>query len=153
MTGNLTRNCVLASCQTVFASTVSIRAMNRDASGSAFAGVAGVRGAATLAAIAAVCAGLGACGSSTTSSTPATATKDLDISRVERAIERSIMSQRHLKSKVLCPEAVLQKPGKFACVATTYSVKKPHRKIKTPFVVTIHNSSGYVTYIGRQAGR
>ncbi|HYM54038.1 MAG TPA: hypothetical protein VES97_01645 [Solirubrobacteraceae bacterium] len=59
------------------------------------------------------------------------------------------MSQRHLKSTVVCPAKVAQQPGKFACIATTYSVKKPHRKIKTPFVVTIHNSKGYVTYVGK----
>jgi len=122
--------------------------MNLRARRSELTTVLGVRGAVT-AALAIACAGLGACGSSTTSPTPVTATKDLDVAHVERAIERSIMSQRHLRSKVVCPALVLQKPGKFACVATTYSVKTPHRKIKTAFVVTIHNSAGYVTYIGR----
>jgi len=68
---------------------------------------------------------------------------------VKRAIEGSILSQRHLKATVVCPAKVVQKPGKFACIATTYGVKKPRRKIKTPFVVTIHNNKGYVTYVGK----
>lgn len=99
-----------------------------------------------MAVTAVVCAGLiGACGSSSSSSTAA----NLDIPHVERAIERSIMSQRHLESRVKCPAKVAQKPGKFACVATTFSVKKPHREIKTPFLVIVHNSKGYVTYEGK----
>lgn len=92
------------------------------------------------------CAGLiGACGSSGSS----TAKTYLDVARVERSIKRSILAQRHLRSTVACPARVLQKPGNFACIATTYSVKKPHRKIQTPFVVTITNSKGYVTYVGK----
>jgi hypothetical protein len=49
------------------------------------------------------------------------------------------------------PDATPDPPRgqRFACIATTYSVKKPHRKIKTPFVVTIHNDKGYVTYVGK----
>jgi len=103
------------------------------------------RGRAALA-LAACAALLGACGSSGHATKT---TKYLDVAKVERAIEQSIMSQRHLKATVRCPTKVLQKPGKFACIATTRSVKKPHRKIKTPFVVTVHNAQGYVTYIGR----
>ena len=71
------------------------------------------------------------------------------MARVTHAIERSILSERGLKSTVVCPAKVPQKPGKFACIATTHTKKKPHRKIKTPFVVTIHNDKGYVTYVGR----
>jgi len=101
--------------------------------------------------MAVVCAVLvSACGSSSGSSTSTGArTPNLDIARVEREIKRSILVQRHLKSKVVCPATVAQRPGKFPCIATTLSVKKPHREIKTPFVVTIHNSKGYVTYIGK----
>jgi len=97
--------------------------------------------------VAAICAALiSACGGSTHSSKTA---KYLDIARVERAIRQSIASQRHLQSKVVCPAKVPQKPGKFACIATTYRAKNPHKKTKTPFVVTIHNTSGYVTYVGK----
>lgn len=93
---------------------------------------------------------LSACGSAAGSSTTTTAKPvDLDVARVERAIERSILAQRHLKSTVVCPATVPQRPGKFPCIATTLSVKKPHRPIKTPFVVTIHNSKGLVSYEGR----
>lgn len=93
-----------------------------------------------------MCVGLtAACGSSSSSGT----TKGLDVARVARAIEHSITNQRHLKSKVVCPAKVLQKPGRFACIATTFSPKKPHREVKTGFLVTIHNSSGYVTYVGK----
>ncbi len=96
-------------------------------------------------ALAVMCLGLiTACGSS-----GSTTTKDLNLARVKLAIEHSIMSQRHLKSTVVCPAKVLQKPGKFACIATTVSAKKPHREIKTPFLLTIHNSNGYVTYVGK----
>jgi hypothetical protein len=104
-----------------------------------------------MAAVAVVCAGLlSACGSSSGSpTTTAARTTNLDVARVERAIERSILSQRHLKSTVVCPATVPQRPGKFPCIATTLSVKKPHKAIKTPFVVTIHNSKGYVTYAGK----
>jgi hypothetical protein len=110
--------------------------------------VAVTRRAATIVAAALTCAvSIGACGSSKGSS--ATTAADLDIAHIEHAIERSIMQQRHLKSTVVCPATVPQRPGKFPCVATTYSVKKPHEKIKTPFVVTVHNDRGYVTYIGK----
>ncbi len=104
-----------------------------------------------MAASAVLCAVLlGACGSSSGSPTATTAkTTYLDVARVERAIERSILAQRHLKSTVKCPAKVPQRPGKFACVATTLSVKKPHRAIKTPFIVTIRNNKGAVTYEGK----
>ncbi len=90
------------------------------------------------------CAGLiGACGS-----TPAK-THYLDTSRVERSIERSILAERQLRSTVVCPTKVVQKPGTFPCIARTLAAKKPHKAITTPFVVTIHNDSGYVTYVGK----
>lgn len=94
----------------------------------------------------AACGGLIAgCGSSGSSSKKVY----LDVARVERSIEQSILSERHLHSTVVCPTRVLQKPGNFACIATTFAVKKPHREIKTPFLVTIKNTKGYVTYVGR----
>lgn len=104
-----------------------------------------------MAVSAVLCAALlGACGSSSGSPTATTAkTTYLNVARVERAIERSILTQRHLKSTVVCPAKVPQRPGKFPCIATTISVKKPHRAIKTPFVVTIRNDKGAVTYEGK----
>ena len=106
----------------------------------------GAAGRIRVACVLALCAiGVGSCGSSGGSSTA----KYLDMARVTHAIERSILSERGLKSTVVCPAKVPQKPGKFACIATTHAKKKPHRKIKTPFVVTVHNDQGYVTYVGR----
>ncbi len=87
---------------------------------------------------------LGACGSGS-----ATRTTYLDTADVAAAIQRSILAQRHLKSTVVCPAKVVQKPGRFPCIATTVAAKPPHKTIKTPFVVTIHNDSGYVTYEGK----
>ncbi len=98
------------------------------------------RGVAVLACALACGALLGACGSS--------GTKNLDVAKVERAIERSIMSQRHLASTVVCPTVVPQKPGRFACIATTVS-PTTHRQIKTPFLVTVHNDKGWVSYVGK----
>jgi hypothetical protein len=98
------------------------------------------RGAVGLASALACALLLGACGSS--------GTKNLDVAKVERAIERSIMSQRHLAAAVVCPGSVPQKPGKFACIATTVS-PKTHRQVKTPFLVTVHNDKGWVSYIGK----
>jgi len=43
----------------------------------------------------------------------------------------------------VCPAAVAQTVGNtFDCIATTGSSK-------TPFVVTVRSSSGYVTYVGK----
>ncbi len=106
-------------------------------------------GVVALAALA--CAALlGACGSSNSSTTSTKAKIDLNIARVEHSIEASILSQRHLKSTVVCPTVVAQEKGKtFECVATTTAVKKPHGPVKTPFVVTVQTDKGYVTYVGK----
>jgi hypothetical protein len=96
------------------------------------------------------CTGLlSACGSS--SSTSSTQAKtNLNIVHVERSIEQSILSERHLKATVVCPTAVPQEKGKtFECVATTRAVKEPHGPVKTPFVVTVQTDKGYVTYVGK----
>lgn len=83
---------------------------------------------------------LSACGSSTTSSSTATPKIDLSTPRVERAIELSILSERHVHAKVVCPKVVPQEKGhNFTCIATV-------GKTTTPFAVTQQNGSGYVTY-------
>ena len=91
---------------------------------------------------------LGACGSSKKStSTPKT---NLDTARVAHSIEQSIVAQRHLNATVVCPTVVPQEQGrKFECVATTSEAKAPKKVVKTTFVVTIQNSKGYVTYVGK----
>jgi hypothetical protein len=96
------------------------------------------------------CGGLlTACGSSSKSSSSNGKT-NLNTARVQRSIEQSILTQRHLRSKVVCPTAVPQEKGRtFECIATTETVKHPVKQGKTPFVVTIQNDNGYVTYEGK----
>ena len=91
---------------------------------------------------------LSACGSS--SSSTSTAKTNLNTARVALSIEQSILTERHLHSKVVCPTAVPQEAGKtFECIATTQTTKPPVKSVTTPFVVTIQNSKGYVTYVGK----
>ena len=96
------------------------------------------------------CAGLlAACGSSNSNSSGSAKTK-LNTARVARSIEQSILTQRHLRSRVVCPTSVPQEKGRtFECVATTETVKQPVKVGKTPFVVTVQNVNGYVTYEGK----
>lgn len=84
---------------------------------------------------------LAACGSSSTSSSSSTAAKiDLNTPHVERAIALSILNQRHVHAKVVCPRVVPQEKGRdFTCIATV-------GKNTTPFTVIQQNNSGYVTY-------
>ena len=92
---------------------------------------------------------ISACGSSSSTSSSTTAS-NLDTTRVAASIEQSILGERHLHAKVVCPSAVPQEVGKtFECVATSTSTTKPFVVTKTPFVVTIKNSRGYVTYVGK----
>lgn len=101
-----------------------------------------------IAATVLACAGLlGACGSKSKSSSKKAT---LNTARVSRSIEQSILTQRHLRSKVVCPAAVPQEKGRvFECIATTETIKRPVKKGKTPFVVTVQNDNGYVTYEGK----
>src|SRR5271163_2072901 len=100
--------------------------------------------------VALACAALvSACGSSSSSSTSTTA-KNLDTARVAASIEQSILKERRLHAKVVCPTAVATEVGKtFECVATSTATKPPFVVTKTPFVVTIQSSKGYVTYVGK----
>jgi hypothetical protein len=67
----------------------------------------------------------------------------LNVAKVERAIEQSITSQRHLSSTVTCPAEVIQKAGiVFTCTATVNGKSYP-------FEVTETDSNGHVSYIGR----
>jgi Domain of unknown function (DUF4333) len=66
----------------------------------------------------------------------------LNASAAERAIARSIQSQRHLSSTVACPSPVLQKAGiSFFCTATT----SDHHYYR--FAVTVVDDSGRVRYV------
>jgi len=102
--------------------------------------------------MAAACAALiAACGSSSSKTTSSTTTiTNLDTARVARSIEASILTERHLHAAVVCPTVVPQEPGKtFECVATTHPANHPTITTKTPFVVTVQTSKGYVTYVGK----
>lgn len=108
------------------------------------------RGAAGALAALACAALISACGSSGSSSSSTAAKTNLDTTRVARSIEQSILAERHLKSTVSCPTAVVQEQGRtFECVATVSSAKKPVKVTKTTFVVTVKNDKGYVTYVGK----
>lgn len=91
---------------------------------------------------------LGGCGSSKSSSTSSTVIPNLDTARVAHSIERSILTQRHLHYHVLCPAKVPQEQGRtFECLASGRNAK--HKLATTPFLVTIQNKRGYVTYVGK----
>ncbi len=91
---------------------------------------------------------LSACGSSSSPKEP-TAKTNLNTARVARSIEQSIVAQRGLKAKVTCPAPVPQEAGRtFECQAVTHAAKAPHKATTTPFLVTIQNPRGYVTYVG-----
>jgi len=91
---------------------------------------------------------ISACGSSSTSSTAAKT--NVDTARVAASIEKSVLTERHLHSTVVCPAAVPQETGKtFECIATTKSTKPPFTVSKTPFIVTVQSTKGYVTYVGK----
>lgn len=68
----------------------------------------------------------------------------LDSAKVQRAIGRSIRSQRHLHATVTCPAEVLQQAGVgFTCTATVGGRAYP-------FAVTEIDADGHVRYLGRR---
>ena len=65
----------------------------------------------------------------------------LNTVKVERSVEASILSQRHLASTVSCPVNIIQKAGVvFYCVATVSGRR-------FPVVVTQEDSDGHVVYV------
>lgn len=100
----------------------------------------GGTGWAVAAAILAASIGVTACGSSTT---PSPSARILNTAKVERAIERSAMTQRGERATVNCPSHVYQKQGvSFFCTATV-------GHSNTRFVVTQLDRSGNVHYVAR----
>ncbi|MFL5824252.1 MAG: hypothetical protein ACJ764_12525 [Solirubrobacteraceae bacterium] len=88
-------------------------------------------------------AGCGGSGHPTANTPTATAHGTLDTSRVARAIQASILAQRHIHATVSCPHNVpLRKGWHFVCFATTGAGQ-------TPFVVTEVNGRGSTTYVGK----
>ena len=112
--------------------------------------VVSLRRGAIVAIAALSCAALvSACGSSK-SSTESTAKTNVDTAKVALSIEQTILAKRRLHAKVVCPAAVPAVTGAtFECVATSTGTNPPHTVTKTPFVVTIQNPRGYVTYVGK----
>jgi len=92
---------------------------------------------------------LSACGGGSSSPSEESGTgKPLDISRVEKAIEESVVNERHLHTTVVCPAVEQRKGLTFTCYASGV-VTKPHghtESFKTPFTVEQVNGSGSVYY-------
>ncbi|MGA8363796.1 MAG: hypothetical protein WB709_04680 [Solirubrobacteraceae bacterium] len=99
-----------------------------------------LRGATAVVMALATAAIISSCGSSSSSSSSTAAKTNLNTPHVERAIERSILSERHVHATVICPKVVPQEKGhNFTCIARV-------GKKTTPFTVVQQNNSGYVTY-------
>jgi hypothetical protein len=116
---------------------------NRSSEPASIRGACGARGLGGSAAVftaLVLAATLSACGSSTSSSSTPAPKINLNTPHIERAIEQSILSERHVHAKVICPKAVPQQKGhNFTCIATV-------GKTTTPFAVIQQNNAGYVTY-------
>jgi hypothetical protein len=93
---------------------------------------------------------LSACGSSKSSTESTSAKTKVDTAKVALSIEQTVLAKRRLHAKVVCPAEVPAVTGAtFECIATSTATKPPHAVTKTPFVVTIQNPRGYVTYVGK----
>jgi hypothetical protein len=74
----------------------------------------------------------------------------VNTAQVAASIKETLLNKRHLSVTVVCPGAVPSEPGKtFECIATGRAAKPPHAVTRTPFLVTIQNGKGYVTYVGK----
>jgi len=68
----------------------------------------------------------------------------LNVAKVQRAIEASVLHQRHLRATASCPAEVLQRAGLvFQCTAVIDG--EAHRY---PFVVSELDDAGHVRYLG-----
>jgi hypothetical protein len=112
---------------------------------------ASVRARGALLALAALAAAalIGACGSSKSSSEEGAATgKPLEMTRIIRAIEGSILTERHIHATVTCPAHVeIRKGNNFTCYATgTVGTGSHKQSFRTAFTVEQVNQRGYVEY-------
>jgi hypothetical protein len=106
------------------------------------------RGASVATAALACAALLSACGGS--SSTSSGSTTNLNTARVSKSIEQTLLEKRHVHATVVCPAAVPQETGRtFECIAKVTAATPPHAVTNSPFLVTIQNNRGYVTYVGK----
>jgi len=113
-------------------------------------GIPRVRGILVVITALAAAALMAACGSSKSGESSSAAKANVDTARVALSIEGTILEKRKLHSKVVCPAPMPAVPGNtFECIATVTAAKPPHTVTKTPFLVTIRNARGYVTYEGK----
>jgi hypothetical protein len=69
--------------------------------------------------------------------------EDVDIAQVEATIQQTVLTDRHLHTKVSCPSVVPKEKGRtFTCTATTEAGRT------TIFRVTESNAFGAVTFVG-----
>ncbi len=110
------------------------------------------RPAAALTAVLAAALLVSACGGSSSSSTSAEESKGtgkaLDLARVEKSIETSVLSEKHMHATISCPSYVEQRKGNnFTCYAIGTVGTGNHKvAFKTPFEVVQQNDKGYVYY-------
>jgi hypothetical protein len=91
---------------------------------------------------------LSACGSSNSSTESAKAY--VETGKVAKDIEHTIAAKQGLKARVLCPAPMTAVPGNtFECVASIEAAAAPHTVTKTPYIVTIQSSRGFVTYVSK----
>jgi hypothetical protein len=87
-----------------------------------------------------------ACGGSS-SSESTTPKANVDTAKVARAIAGTVLEKRHLKATVTCPAPMPAVPGStFECIA---KITRAKHTGTSPFLVTIQNNRGYVTYVGK----
>jgi hypothetical protein len=101
---------------------------------------------------AAGCGGTSQTSASTTieEASTAGAETNVDTLRTAASIEQTLLAKRGIKAKVACPAVVPAVPGaKFECIASFRASQPPHALTRAPFLVTIHNSSGDVTFEGK----
>ena len=112
---------------------------------------AAVRHRASVALAVLACAALvSACGSSSNTTSGSTKAK-LNIARIQLSIEQSILSERHIHATVVCPAVVAEEVRQDVRMRGHDPRRQAsrHAVTKTPFVVTVQNTKGYVTYVGK----
>jgi hypothetical protein len=98
------------------------------------------------------CGGTSQTPPSTTIEEPSTAgaKTNVDTLRTAESIEQTLLTKRGIHAKVACPAVVPAVPGAtFQCIASFRATQPPHAVTRAPFLVTIQNSSGYVTFEGK----
>lgn len=83
-------------------------------------------------------------------SSAAGATTKVDTVRTAESIEQALLVKRGIHAKVVCPAVVPAVPhATFECIANYLATQSPHAVTRAPFLVTIQNASGYVTFEGK----